>query len=237
MSRPKTERPSWLNFDCYSFVSTMPLEGWVWEFMRRANLKTVLQGGPVDAMNPNPELDFSKDDMIDLWYTPWNQAIKKNAHWKKDIIPYYHVPAIRFPNNWPPGFKGHPIQISTPFGKWVKVEIVIDLNRRDTVIKNDFPSILKEIRNQNKIPQPKIPKLHIDNWKEPLMVWDLYQYNIPAKDIIKFIRKEPSKAADEQWIYSQVNNYYDQAFRYIEDGKWRELARFIGAKKIFKSKK
>lgn len=49
--------PDWWNESLYDFLKDMPLEGWIWEFYRRAVLKENLGDLPVDAMNPEPDLE------------------------------------------------------------------------------------------------------------------------------------------------------------------------------------
>src|SRR5512136_2589760 len=56
-SREYPSPPGWWKHSLYDFLEeTMPLQGWIWEFMRRARLKEILKPNPVDAMNPNPDL-------------------------------------------------------------------------------------------------------------------------------------------------------------------------------------
>ena len=57
MPRQPIRPPVWWNRDLYAFVQGMPPEGWVWEFMRRARLLQILRNVPVDAMNPNPNIE------------------------------------------------------------------------------------------------------------------------------------------------------------------------------------
>jgi len=52
MPRSIPEAPNWWNIELYSFTDNMSAEGWVWEFMRRSELKKILGDKPVDAMNP-----------------------------------------------------------------------------------------------------------------------------------------------------------------------------------------
>jgi hypothetical protein len=66
--------PDWWNMELYSFVTEdLPLEGWVWEFMRRDRLREVLGERPTDAMNPNnPDLEIIEDAYFLNYYKPWN---------------------------------------------------------------------------------------------------------------------------------------------------------------------
>jgi len=63
--------PAWWNRDLYSFLGDMPIEGWIWEFMRRARLQKVLVSRPVDAMNPSPKIKNIDKAYINL-YKHWN---------------------------------------------------------------------------------------------------------------------------------------------------------------------
>jgi hypothetical protein len=212
----------------YSFTEHMPLEGWVWEFMRRARLKQLPGNAPVNAMNPT-EFDFTKDEEIDYWYLTWPQAIAKFSWWKNGTLPYYLAPAVRLQTPWPIGFEGQPMQLPPMKTRGIWVDIAIDLNRRDTVIRRDLEALLKQIRIQQKIPQPKQIKPHVGNWSKPLMVWDLYQYGIPGLTIADLLDIHPSEGArvGPEWRTSQVKNYYEEATPYIDEGKWEDLARFI----------
>jgi hypothetical protein len=49
------EPPEWWSLSLYDFLANLPLEGWIWEFMRRARLKEELKGSPVVAMLPKPK--------------------------------------------------------------------------------------------------------------------------------------------------------------------------------------
>jgi len=59
------------------------------------------------------------------------------------------------------------------------------------------------------------------------MVWDLYQYNLPLSTIADALHIVAPAHAGPEWRTSQINNYYDQAVHYIEEGYWEEFSRFI----------
>ena len=57
------ELPPWWEPSLYNFLRRLPLEGWVWEFYRRAVLKENLGGLPVEAMNPEPDFEKPLSEM------------------------------------------------------------------------------------------------------------------------------------------------------------------------------
>ena len=220
MPRARVEPPSWWRSELYSFIDDMQLEGWVWEFMRRSELKKILEGKPIDAMNPRPKLRHLNETDADYYYMPWPVAIRRYGGQLEQ--PFCRLRAVRFRVDW----HGRGIQIPTPRGKWI-TDIAIDLNRRDRIIRRDFAALLNQTRIQEDIPQPKGIKPHVGNWKNPLMVWDLYQYNLPLKTIADLLHIDPPAQADPEWRTLQINNYHDEAVRYIDEGGWEEFARFI----------
>jgi hypothetical protein len=226
MSTPEIELPKWWRVKLYKFTESMPLEGWVWEFMRRAELKAILKGAPVDAMNPRPRLKHIQDDMASYYYMGWDKVIKRFRWWGDK--PFFRVPALSNTEGWPPGFHGQPIRIPTPRSKRIKLQFSIDLNRRDTVIKKEFDAILAQHRVQ--IPEPGQIKPHVSNWPKPLMVWDLCQYHIPRLTIARLLDISPGPGArvGKEWMTKQVENCYNEITPYIDKGKWEDLARFIG---------
>jgi hypothetical protein len=48
--RPKKEHPFWWTPSLYDYLESMPEEGWAWEFMRRAKMRShfMAKGLPVE---------------------------------------------------------------------------------------------------------------------------------------------------------------------------------------------
>lgn len=217
------EKPDWWYKELYDFTKNMPLEGWVWEFARRAALKEILKGAPVDAMNPDPDLSHMEDEAAENYYISWHQAIERFGYWGHQ--PFYRVPAVRFSRGFPPDFRGQPIQIPSPHGEWI--DISINIKRRDTTIRKDFMGLLKLIRIQQKMPQPKQIKPRTTNWTTPLMAWDLYQFGVPFLTIASLldIHADPDSRefpGPEDNI-DKVSKTYDKVSPYIDEGRWEEL--------------
>ncbi|MHB8110004.1 MAG: hypothetical protein ACYDHW_08230 [Syntrophorhabdaceae bacterium] len=214
------EPPDWWNLGLYDFIEKMPLEGWVWEFMRRSELKKILGHLPVDAMNPEPHLHQVENDNTDYYYMTWPEA---NTKYGRREYSFYRIPAVKSTMLWRiPG-----LQIPTPRGRWVTLDINLDLNRPNKFIVRDFKSLLNEIRTQENVPEPKKIKPHLDGWKILLIVWDLYQYKISQRTIANILKFDPSSQVDDQYIGKHVYNLYKEARRYIEDGGWEDFSRFI----------
>lgn len=79
--------PSWWEPSLYDFLNSMPAEGWVWEFYRRAVLKENLGQLPVEAMNPDPDLEKVLQELP----TPLEDAgwtVAKN--WEEEDIDANH---------------------------------------------------------------------------------------------------------------------------------------------------
>ena len=105
MPRQRVEPPSWWDTGLYSFLPDMPLEGWIWEFMRRGRLLT-LYGNPVDAMNPNPDYD-------NLDISPEHYSYYKNWSWFENRKkPYYIPPSVFLKDEvWRRGFHGEQFSV------------------------------------------------------------------------------------------------------------------------------
>jgi hypothetical protein len=210
--------PSWWSVDLYSFVNDdFPLNGWVWEFMRRARLQEVLGDRPVDAMNPKPDLDSIKPNYWDL-YKPWNHS--KWSHKSPIFLP----PAVALPGEWPKGFAGQRHRIGDKDLKQF-VEMTIDINRIDSVIIRDFKAILKDLRIENPAPQPIRPNTKAWASSHILEVWDLRQYQLYWVKIAESVGVELLEE-DKEGAIQFVRNAFNIAHRHIEGGEWLNLARY-----------
>ena len=92
--------PDWWSRSLYDFLSDLPQSGWIWEFMRRARLKELLGDSPVDAMNPDPELEELGGD---FWTTlkPRISIMNLNILTSRGGLDY------EYPHG-PPGHQEHP---------------------------------------------------------------------------------------------------------------------------------
>jgi hypothetical protein len=226
MPRERIRPPDWWNQNLYSFVQTMPPEGWFWEFMRRARLLKILEGAPVDAMNPNPNTRIlSADDAGYYKSWPWYR--------ENDRFPAFLPPAVFPPSGWPRGFHGQqyrtydPLAIQQQSNEGRIIKVRVDLNRRDSVIKRDFSACLESMRDKH--PEPKRMNPRLSNWPDMhiLEVWDLHQFRVSLIEILLGFgrsRQRNEILADD---LPPVRNAYNSARSYINGGKWVELALHI----------
>jgi len=205
--------PQWWRLSLYSYITDdFSLEGWTWEFMRRARLQEVLTESPVDAMNPEPDLENILADHIN-YYKPWN-----HPKWAA-IPPIFIRPAVNLPGEFPRGFKGQQYKIGDEDNlKWAKVNI--DLNRPDTTILRDFQKILSELRTIH--PEPKRINPRKYDWvpNNILAAWDLRQFNVSWLSIAKTLglgRPDEDKYA----LIQRARNAYTSANENIRDNKWQ----------------
>lgn len=211
--------PSWWSIDLYSFINDgFPLEGWVWEFMRRARLQEVLRDRPVDAMNPEPDLESINPDFWNL-FKPWNH--EKWSHKSPTFLP----PAAAIPGRWPKSSAGQQYGIEDQDLKEF-VSVTIDLSRRDSVILRDFKAVLKELRRE--VPSPEKVQPRTEDWlyNNILAVWDLRQYGISWFNIAKILDLR-NLDEDRYGAIVAIRNSYNSAMLYVEKGGWQKLARYI----------
>ncbi|MBU4563639.1 MAG: hypothetical protein KKE29_02865, partial [Proteobacteria bacterium] len=144
--------PNWWSPSLYDFVTDMSLEGWIWEFMRRARLLKALGGEPVDAMNPDPETDNLGGDYI-RFYSNYSQI---------QIDERVFLPrSVNQVGRWPEGFHGQQYRIDDADLRILK-KITIDLNRSDRMIIRDFKAALNRMRESHEEPKRVNPR--INDW-------------------------------------------------------------------------
>jgi hypothetical protein len=214
--------PDWWNPSLYSFVTVdFPLEGWVWEFMRRDRLLEVLGDRPVDAMNPTPDLESIENGNYWTYYKPYNHAL-----WQRmGKAPYFVPPAANISGRFPIGFTGQQYRIEDDALRHL-IKISIDINRRDKVILRDFTNNLSLLRNEFPEPPPMRPKPEVWFANRIFQVWDLYQFNVtwPAiADLFGF----SSSPHDSVYGIQKARNSYNTAHKYINHRRYKELARYI----------
>jgi hypothetical protein len=249
--RESPELPTWWNPSLYSFVDeNFPQEGWVWEFMRRDRLREVLGDRPVDAMNPNPDLESIENGDYWNYYKPYNHLFWQGL----GKSPYFFAPATAIPGIWPKGFAGQQYRIEDDeLRHWRQINI--DISRRDRVILRDTKKLLEILRKEHPQPQRNLPKY--TNWFDQhiLEVWDLEQFNVSWWRIAQLVgltdpdqdtsdpdqdtsdpdkdTSDPDQDTSDPAQYKRLTaiqkarNSFTTAFNYINNGKWKELARYI----------
>jgi len=218
-SGPAANLPDWWSLSLYSFINEeFPLEGWVWEFMRRTRLREMLEDRPVDAMNPNPDLDSISPDFLN-YYRPWNHSI-----WNQKS-PTFLPPAAILPGRWPRGFAGQQYRTADEDERRM-ITVKIDINRRNSSILRDFRMILEDLRRETREPERVSPRT-VD-WvpNNILGVWDLRQFNVSWLSTARAVDiGRPDE--DTRAAIQAARNSYNTARNYIEDGRWQDLARYI----------
>lgn len=207
--------PSWWDVSLYSFVEDMPREGWLWEFMRRDKLREILGDSPVDAMNPDPDLENIDPDYWN-YYRPWN-----HERWA-NILPVFLPPAAIVQGRWPRGFDGQEFRIEDRDLRQME-EVRIDLNRKNTIIVRDLKALLEAIREET--PEPIAVRMRISDWVDNniLAVWDLREFSVPWLEIA-IILGLGGPYADAR---DAAVNSFNSAQRRIDNDGWKDLARAI----------
>ncbi|BEQ17006.1 hypothetical protein [Desulfoferula mesophila] len=201
--------PEWWNSSLYDYTNEMPLNGWIWEFMRRARLLKNLEGRPVDAMNPEP--DIAKLIEYD-WLRYYRTYEQLGGRVDRAV---FLPPAVYFPGTWPMGFHGQQYSIEDEQLR-ERREIIVDFNRRNEVIISDFKRLLNKMRKT--FPEPKRMNVRIADWAGNyiLQVWDLRQHRCSWRTITESINFIGG--------ISSARNALNTASRYINKGEWQRLA-------------
>jgi hypothetical protein len=141
------EPPTWWNLDLYDFLNDLTIEGWTWEFRRRARLKEVFEevsiDSPVDAMNPHPTIEGPDSETVleildELYPDFWN-CYRRYQRTETIYLPVCFPPPIFIPGKWPEGFYGLEYIINDYYqNKIVKPDICLDLNRSDTQLRQNL---------------------------------------------------------------------------------------------------
>jgi len=200
--------PDWWSSDLYYFLNDIPIEGWVWEFMRRARLKEVLGSRPVDAMNPEPNTECINGFDINC-YKQWT-----HPYWAKK--PPFLIPsAVTVDGEWPARFQGQQYSVFNEAGRNL-AKINVDLNRRNHRIIKDFKETLGFLRKKHH----EIKRLNVrkQDWlgAHVLEVWDLRELKVSWSDIQSVLKINSIQ---------QVRNAFKTAQDNIDKGKWRLYVR------------
>ena len=203
--------PDWWKRSLYDFIADMPLKGWIWEFMRRGRLLEALEGAPVDAMNPQPNIDDLGGDYI-RYYCSYPQI----RHKINDLV--FFPRSVNQVETWPEDFHGQQYRIADAELKNLK-KITVDLNRSDRLIIDDFKTLLSRMRTEHEIPKRVNPRPN--DWAVTciLQVWDLRQYECKDKTIYRLL-----KGLNGQ---STVRNAIGSGEDYINKDGWKRLARYV----------
>lgn len=245
------EPPAWWNPSLYDFVNDMPLEGWAWEFYRRAVLKENLPGLPVDAMNPTPDLQRNFGQTVlpreeDGWvssngaeeFTENGELASENwnlyFHWghpdlgerkrmgTPSSVSCKEVPQL---SRW---FGRQYTSRTKLVGKtWLRkqvkrVTLTIDIDRRDSVIRRDFESLFAELRK--KYPESERVSPRIPHWVDNriLQVWDLREFKVGWNRITNLFFTDTVELYEDK--LKPARNAYYTAKKLIEGGDWLKLA-------------
>jgi hypothetical protein len=215
--RESPEPPGWWTLDLYDFLTDLPLEGWIWEFMRRARLKEALKGSPVVAMMPKPEEGglTAVPELEGLDANFYNYYKRYDETVKQKLL--FFPPSIYIPPGWDKGFHGQQYSIDEyrSLRYTEKLDLRIDMNRPDSVIKRDFESILKELRESNPKARRKSPKR--SDWvrNRTLPIWDLRQFKIKWERVAVLIHGE-----DDVGRLEKVKTAHKVSKRNIDRGEW-----------------
>jgi hypothetical protein len=217
--------PEWWKLDLYGYLKDLTLEGWIWEFRRRAELKAILGKIPVDAMNPNPDRQISSPGFyrrgcdVELKYQTYlyaNSAVRKGVfrrsrHFPPEFTMTAPVPTIqsdqlvftRRPRNY--------------------VNLHIDLNFRDTFLIEDFERLLAQLRLKH--PQPPMHRFKRKNWvrNRILETWDLRQFKVSWSSISDIFEQDDTQSA---------RNAFKEAKTFIHEARWVDLARQVESNRI-----
>lgn len=195
---PSNFPPDWWHPELYDFLkpgpaSELPLEGWVWEFMRRQRLKTLLpKGQPIDAMNPSPATACLEANNY-AYYYPWPRAkslfTKAPNKW-----PYYLSPSVVGPAGLcPKYFSTQYFRVQTFISDFDEANqdfitvtqfprkqttFKVDLNRPDSAIKRDFSHALEAAREKYPGPQTITHRRKAWGSNYALQVWDLRSFKV-----------------------------------------------------------
>ncbi len=191
--------------------------------MRRSRLRTILDGLPVDAMNPRPDIE-SIDGLYINYYKDWSWWQAENR------MPFFMMPSVAVKSEgFPEGFHGQQYRVpdeelDAPVLNHLQMPIVdisINLNAKDNAIRRDFNTVLRSLRNSYS-EEPVVRPRH-RSWVDMhiLQVWDLRQFRVSPVTIMDLFDRFRNNAGDR---IQPVRNSFNTALHYIDEGHWLELA-------------
>jgi hypothetical protein len=220
--KPKPEPPDWWDLSSYGYLETLPLEGWVWEFMRRARLKEILKDKPVDAMNPKPKIERGMSIAMRFY----RKGLEHHwPRWSSSNPPVYVGNRARLYYEEPSLIERKPQdQFVMKQRRRRLVKIIVDLDYTNSIIRQHFDYILEQQRKKH--PERKGSKPRVQQWigNHALEVWDLKQFRVSWKDISVILGLNSVQSA---------RNGFNTAQDYIR-GKWVDLARYADSVRMEK---
>ena len=218
--------PDWWNIHLYDYLKTMPLRGWVWEFMRRERLKNVLGVSPVNAMAPHRS-NAEIQGPARLLYLTWENYYRSHEpvfippavwHGKRSQLIYGALHRI----------DGYELEDYS----WVwdhiprkEIDLTIDLRRKDEVLISDFRTCLERLRKDHgRSKETCCPRTSAWVSSNMLQIWDLKDYGIATSKIAELvITKCVNPLAKDK-------NAYKSAKISIDTKKWQKVALYCQAK-------
>jgi len=225
-TRQPRQPPTWWGLGLYKdIIESSSREVWAWEFMRRAKLLEVMEERPVDAMNPEPNIDNLNPDFIS-YYKQWDDNIWFNKNGER-IGPLLRLPSVFRPDKfWSDIHKGQQYRVEDYVIRQF-VDIRIDISRRKETITHEFEELLSELRREFSVSEPDEKRFTISAWQKNylLQIWDLNQFDLTFEEIATRINRdldlEPVITAN------RVSETNERAVDLINNHVWFELIRKI----------
>lgn len=227
----KPTQPMWWKPELYNYLKAMPLHGWVWEFMRRSRLKSVLKNGTVEAMRVSDRSKYggsrTRRDEINFLSLPWPimSNIEEFKNWLGSLPPPIDVitdDSIQQSIALPITSSGYFLEQLERKSGTQFVKLRVDLNRRNSVLYREFKNAIKKIRETNpeSAAEPTKVAPRSSTWEENccLQVWDLHEFKLTWSHIAEICHLDNKQSA---------RNAYYSAYAYIEDDGWYKLALYV----------
>jgi hypothetical protein len=229
--QPRVKKPSppeWWTPTLYDYLKDLPLDGWVWEFMRRARLKMLRPRRPVDVMKPGAEKKLSR----------WSHYYISGLNIPKRGQFLFAPSAVHWEGITHPGWCRGSFHNVDDFevedetlardhrseDQWL--DIRINVKRRDAVILQDFKNALSKARKT--FPEPRRVNPRDKDWiqNQILEVWDLREFKVPWKQIVDLpgMFENKDRNHPEYDVLQSARNAYNTARRLIDERGWQLLA-------------
>jgi hypothetical protein len=220
--------PEWWSVNLYDYLKDLSLDGWVWEFMRRARLKTLRPKRPVDVMKPGGEKKISR----------WSDYYKSGLNISKQGTFLFAPSAVLWEGITHGGWYRRSFHNVDDFeiedetiarnrrleDQWVNISI--NLKRRDAVILQDLKRAMNKARKEFPMPRRETPRR--SNWSDNqiLQVWDLREFKVPWGQIVDLpgMFENKDREHPQSDVTQSARNAYNTACRLIEKRGWQRLA-------------